>query len=134
MAINQYEKITSQALRSVRTGDKPNDAWMKTLGKIYVPEKLRSQEKHSCPKWAFSILCHKGHVKGVASGCCPESEDRSSSRYTLDALNQLLTNPSLSSDKTELKRRVFGEKGKPGYRTPNGEIEVLLYLQGEGEI
>jgi hypothetical protein len=131
MAETQYEKFTARALRLIRAGGRPNDAWLTTLSEIYPGDKLRSQEKHSCPKWAFSILCHSGHIKGVTLGCCPESEDKSSGSYILDALIHLLANPSLSMNKAELKRKVFGVKGQPGYRTPDGELEVLLCLQSE---
>ena len=120
-----------RALSLVRAGSKPHSAWLDMLEEIYPPEKLKGQAKHSCPKWAFSSLCHSGSIKGVAAGCCPESEGKNSARLTLDALSQLRTTPSLSTNKPELKRRVFGEKGMPGYRTPNDEVEVILCLWKE---
>lgn len=124
----RYERIVSHALRLVKAGARPNNAWLKALREIYPPRMLKNQEKHSCPKWAFSILCHNGYVNGVASDCCPESEGMSSASYTLKALSELTASPSLAANKAELKRRVFGVKGKPGYRTPSGEVEVLLCL------
>lgn len=128
MAESKYEQIVSHALGLVKAGVRPNDAWLKALKKIYPPRMLKNQEKHSCPKWAFSILCHSGYVHGITSGCCPESEGMSSASYTLKAVSELTVNPSLAANKAELKRRVFGVKGKPGYRTPNGEVEVLLCI------
>jgi hypothetical protein len=130
----KFEQITSSALRRVRAGGAPEDAWVETLRELYAPEGLESQVKHSCPKWAFCILCHAGHVRGVSPGRCPASEGSSSAAYTLRALSLLLADPSLATNKGDLKRKVFGEPGAPAYRTPNDEVEVLLALWSAGEI
>lgn len=120
-----------RALRLVRAGSKPHFAWLEMLAETYPPEKLRGQVKHSCPKWAFSSLCHSGAIRGVAAGCCPESEGKKSARLVLNVLYELRMTPTLSTNKAELKRRVFGKKGMPGYRTPNDEVEVILCMWKE---
>lgn len=130
MQISLETKV-ARALGLVRAGSNPNSAWLEMLAEIYPPEKLKGQVKHSCPKWAFSSLCHSGSIRGVAAGCCPESDGKNSARLALNILNQLRTTPSLSTNKAELKRRVFGEKGMPGYRKPNDEVEVILCLWKE---
>jgi hypothetical protein len=134
MAEAKFEGITSQALGRVVLGADPEAAWLETLRERYSKEKLSSQVKHSCPKWAFCILCHRGHIRGVRSGCCPAAEKSGSAVYTLRALDLLLSDPSLASNKRELKRLVFGEPGDEEYRTPNDEVEVLLALWGAGAI
>jgi hypothetical protein len=90
---------------------------------------LASQIKHSCPKWAFSILCHEGHVEGVQPGGCPAAVGKRSAEFALDALERIRQQPSLADEKRELKRKVFGEPGATGYRTPNEEVEVLFALE-----
>ena len=122
------ERLTLRALQKVQAGDTPADAWLETLKEHYPVEMLANQVKHSCPKWAFCILCHYGHVRGVKSGCCPKAEESSSAAYTLKALDVLRSDPSLARDKKELKRMVFGSPNTPEYRTPNDEVEVLLAL------
>jgi hypothetical protein len=128
MAEAKFDRITARALRRVRDGSSPEAAWVATLRELYVADKVASQEKHSCPKWAFCILCHRGEVRGVPSGCCPDAEGSSSAAFTLAALERLAADPSLAENKRELKRLVFGEEGTDGYRTPNDEVEVLLAL------
>jgi hypothetical protein len=115
-------------LQLVREGLSPESAWIATLRELYAAEKVASQEKHTCPKWAFCILCHRGHVRGVRPGCCPAAEDSSSAAFTLVALECFLADPWLAQNKGELKRLVFGEEGTEAYRTPNDEVEVLLAL------
>jgi hypothetical protein len=129
MAETKYERITSRARRRVMAGTDPGSAWQETLQELYRDEALTNQVKHSCPKWAFCILCHRGHVRGVRRGCCPAAEESSSAAYTLTAFELLRADPSLAANKGKLKRRVFGEKGAEGYRTPNDEVEVLLALR-----
>lgn len=134
MAEGKFEDITSCALRRVIAGSSPEDGWVETLRERYSAAMLVSQVKHSCPKWAFCVLCHVGHVRGVRPGGSPASESRSSAAYTLKALDLLLADPSLAENKRELKRRVFGEPGTSEYRTPNDEVEVLLTLWESGAI
>src|SRR5438132_11674916 len=98
----KFAGITSRALRRVAAGACPEDAWLETLKELYAAEMLASQVKHSCPKWAFCILCHGGHVKGVRRGCCPAAEGSSSAAYTLRAFDMLLSDPSLAANTTDL--------------------------------
>ena len=128
MLVAKFNEITSRALGRVAAGADPDVAWLETLRERYSEKMLPNQVKHSCPKWAFCILCHRGHVRGARSGCCPAAEKSRSASYPLRALEQLLVDPSLASNKPKLKRHVFGEPGYDGYRTPNDEIEVLLAL------
>jgi hypothetical protein len=128
MAESKFERITSLALDRVVAGAAPEAAWLATLSELYPEEVLASQVKHSCPKWAFCILCHRGFVKGVRSGCCPAAEASSSAAYTLKAFELMVADQSLAANKAELKRRVFGEPGSPEFRKPNDEVEVLLAL------
>jgi hypothetical protein len=57
-----------------------------------------------------------------------------SADFVLKARDLLLSEPSLAVRKPELKQRVFGDPGTPGFRTPNDEIEVLLALIKAGAI
>jgi hypothetical protein len=94
----------------------------------------RKPGAHTCPKWAFTGLCHDGEVKGVRGGSAPESLNRESARYAREVLESLREEPTLAANKAELKRRVFGSPGAEGYRTPNDEVEVLLALWEAGLI
>jgi hypothetical protein len=134
MAEAKFDRITAQATQRVRDGAAPNDAWVATLRELYAPEKVASQEKHTCPKWAFCILCNRGEVRHVQPGSCPAAESSSSAAYTLAALERLLADSSLADNKSELKRLVFGDQGTDGYRTPNDEVEVLLALWESAEL
>lgn len=135
MAEAKFDRIVARALRRVRGSvGLPERVWDAVLGDLYAPKKLANQVRHTCPKWAFCILCHRGHVRGVPSGCSPAAEDSNSAAFTLAALERLLADPSLADNKRELKRLVFGEEGAEGYRTPNDEVEVLLALWESGEL
>ncbi len=125
-------EITALAYSRVGAGIEPENAWNQTLKELYTPEKLAPQMKHTCPNWAFAAFCHTGNLKQVRNGCSPASEKSSSAVFALKGLECLIANPSLATNKAVLKRMVFGEKGKPGYRTPNHEIEVLLALWEAG--
>ncbi len=98
----------------------------------YAGRQLETQTRHSCPKWAFSILCHEGHLKAIESGGCPKAETSSSAAYAIRGLRQLLKEPWLARNRRALKSRVFGDRGDPDHRTPNGEMEVLLALWKAG--
>jgi hypothetical protein len=128
MKEGKFDRIIARALSRVREGSSPDVAWIATLRELYPAERVASQERHTCPKWAFCILCHRGHVCGVRPGCCPTAEGSASADFALAALDRLDSDPSLAENKRELKRLVFGEKGEEAYRTPNGEIEVVLAL------
>src|SRR5437764_11166814 len=104
MAEAKFVEITSRALRRVEAGADPEAAWLETLRALYSQEALQNQVKHSCPKWAFCILCHCGHIRGVRPGCCSAAESSSSAAYTLRTVDLLLAEPSLASNKAELKR------------------------------
>jgi hypothetical protein len=130
----QLELVTASAWERAQAGTTPDEAWLKALASAYPPERLASQVKHSCPKWAFSILCHEGWVVGVRRGSCPSALGRRSAEFTLRALDRLQHQPSLALDKRELKRRVFGVRGSEAYRTPNQEAEVLLALMKLGAL
>ena len=134
MGKGKFDGLTSRALRRVRAGHTPEDAWSEALKEVYPAASLEAQLKHSCPKWAFCILCNRGYIRGIGAGCCEAAEGSSSAAYTLQAFDLLVTHPSLAANKAQLKRRVFGEKGAEGYRTPNDEVEVLLALWEAGEI
>jgi hypothetical protein len=101
---------------------------------VYPPDKVESQLKHTCQKWAFGILCHRGFVANVARGNCPAAEGKRSADFVLMARELLLSEPSLASRKLDLRGRVFGVRGAPGFRTPNHEIEVLLALIHVGAV
>lgn len=126
--------VTTGALRRVLAGERPDMAWVNTLKEIYPPMKHASQGKHTCPKWAFSIFCHKGYVKGAEAGSCPASERSSSALYALKARDLLIADPQLLVNKQELVRRIFGAKAAPEYRRPNQEVDVLLALVARGVI
>jgi hypothetical protein len=132
--MTKIDQITSEALRRASEGVPPDAAWVQALEALYAPEKLANQVKHSCPKWAFSILCHEGHVVRVQPGTCPAAVGKRSAAFTLDAVEWVRRDPALVHDKRELKRRVFGEQGAPGYRKPNDEVEVLFSLLNSGGI
>lgn len=128
MPDSKLEQVIANAWERAQAGTAPDAAWLEALASVYPPEKLASQVKHSCPKWAFSILCHEGLVVGVGRGSCPSALGRRSAEITMRALERLQHHPSLVLDKRELKRRVFGARDSESYRTPNQEIEVLLAL------
>lgn len=135
--ITREEKIrhvTSIAYRVGREGIRPDLAWIEAIRETYPPDKVKSQLGHTCPKWAFSILCHRGFVVGMAGGSCPAAEGKRSANFVLMARELLLSEPSLAARKPDLKQRVFGSKGTPGFRTPNHEIEVLLALVAVGVV
>ncbi len=134
MAEPKYQKITAFAIKKVRAGAKPEDAWLQALEEFYPVDKLQSQIKHSCPKWAFCALCHKGFIREIRKNCCSASEKSSSGAYVIKALTQLIADKSLATDKQKLKHSIFGIKGTSEYRTPNDEVEVLLALWNAGEI
>lgn len=127
-AKTKIERITEIAYTRAKAGMRPDLAWADSIRALYPPDKVKSQLQHSCPKWAFSILCHRGLVTGVAGGSCPAAEGMRSASFVLQARASLLSEPALANQKRELIRRVFGEKGMLGYRTPNDEVEVLLSL------
>lgn len=130
----KIDDLTSIAYRLAREGLRPDLAWNEGIRALYSPEKVQSQLQHTCPKWAFSILCHRGFVTDVAGGGCPAAEGKRSANFVLKARELLLSEPSLGNRKPDLKRRVFGVKGSPGFRTPNDEIEVLLALIQDGAV
>jgi hypothetical protein len=132
--MTKIARVTSEALLRASEGVPPDTAWVQALEALYPPEKLTSQVKHTCPKWAFSALCHEGHVAEVQPGSCPAAVGTRSAAFVLEALERVRATPSLALDKRELKRRVFGEPGAPGYRTPNDEVEVLFSLLDSGAI
>jgi hypothetical protein len=128
MPETKIEQVTALAWEHAKAGAPPDRAWLEALAGLYPPEKLASQVQHTCPKWAFSILCHEGLVAGVKRGSCPDAVGRRSAAITLRALERLRHQPSLGADKRELKQLVFGAPGSASYRTPNYEVEVLLAL------
>jgi hypothetical protein len=134
MPETKIEQVTASAWERVKAGAKPDEAWLEALAGVYPPEMLPNQIKHSCPKWAFSILCHEGWVAGVRRGSCPDAVGRRSAAITMRALEQLQHHASLASDKRELKRLVFGAPGSASYRKPNDEVEVLLALSKLGAL
>jgi hypothetical protein len=134
MPDSKLEQVTANAWERAKAGTAPDEGWLKALASVYPPEKLANQVKHSCPKWAFSILCHEGLVAGVRRGSCPNALGRRSAEITMRALERLQHHSSLALDKRELKRRVFGARGSVSYRTPNQEVEVLLALMKLGAL
>ena len=109
-------------------GVSPTDAWIESLEETYSSSQLQNQLQHSCPKWTFGVLCNQGVLRDVPAGSCEASDRTRSGEFTLRALELIREDRSLLVDKRELKRRVFGSPGSPGYRTPNHEVEVLLGL------
>ncbi|MFL5386976.1 MAG: DUF6979 family protein [Longimicrobiaceae bacterium] len=134
MSGTKIEQVTATAWERAKTGSKPDEAWLEALAAVYPPEMLLNQIKHSCPKWAFSILCHEGWVAGVRRGSCPAAVGLRSAAITMRALERLQHHTSLASDKRELKRLVFGAPGSAAYRKPNDEVEVLLALRKLGAL
>jgi hypothetical protein len=67
-------------------------------------------------------------LTGVEPNSCPAALNTRSGQFTLDALTILRMDPLLAFQPSELKRLTFGERGSEGFRTPNGEVEVLLGL------
>jgi hypothetical protein len=130
----KIQQITSIAYALAKAGMRPDLAWTDGLREVYPSDKVKSQLQHTCPKWAFSALCHRGLVAGVAGGSCPAAERMRSAGFVLKAKELLLLEPSLARRKPELRQRVFGLPGSPDFRTPNDEIEVLLALIDEGAI
>jgi hypothetical protein len=130
----KIEHVTSIAYRLARQGGRPDLAWVEGIREVYPSDKVESQLQHTCPKWAFSILCHRGLVDHVAGGCCPAAEGKRSADFVLTARELLLSEPSLAGRKQDLKRRVFGLPSAPGFRKPNQEIEVLLALMQAGAV
>ena len=135
MAKTKIEDITERALAYVKNGKDPGTAWVEVLKEKYSdPRQLENEVKHSCPKWAFCILCQLGYVKDVSAGCCPDSVGSRSANFALEAYTLLCADPSLASDKKKLKQQVFGTKDDEGYRTPREEVEVLLALWSAGAL
>jgi len=130
----KVEQVTSIAYRFARQGVRPDLAWVEGHHEVYPADKVESQVQHTCPKWAFSILCQRGLVADVAGGGCPAAEGKRSAEFVLTALKLLLSEPSLASQKLDLKRRVFGLPSALDYRKPNQEIEVLLALTQAGAV
>lgn len=134
MPESKLEQVAASAWERAKAGTAPDEAWLEALASIYPTEKLANQVKHSCPKWAFSILCHEGLVVGVRRGSCPSALGRRSAEITMRALERLQHQPSLALDERELKRHVFGARGSVSYRAPNQEVEVLLTLMKLGAL
>lgn len=130
----KIERVTLSALHHARHGVRPDLAWVEGIREVYPTDRTRSQLQHTCPKWAFSILCHRGHVAGVAAASCPAAEGKRSAHFVLSAKEMLLSDQMLANRKQDLKRRVFGLQGDPDYRSPNHEIEVLLVLIEVGAV
>jgi hypothetical protein len=130
----KVEQVTSIAYRLARQGVRPDLAWIEGIHEVYAADKVESQLQHTCPKWAFSILCQRGLVADVAGSGCPAAEGKRSADFVLTALKLLLSEPSLAGRKRDLKRRVFGLPSAPDYRKPNQEIEVLLALIQAGAV
>jgi hypothetical protein len=130
----KVEQVTSIAHRFAQQGVRPDLAWVEGLREVYSPDKVKSQLQHTCPKWAFSILCHRGFVADVAGGGCPAAEGKRSADFVLTAKKLLSSDPSLADRKLDLKRRVFGLPSAPDFRKPNQEIEVLLTLIQTGAV
>ena len=130
----KVEQVTSIAYRLARQGMRPDLAWIEGIYEVYPVDKVGSQLQHTCPKWAFSILCQRGLVADVASGGCPAAQGKLSADVVLTALKLLLSEPSLAGRKRDLKRSVFGLPSAPDYRQPNQEIEVPLALIQVGAI
>ena len=127
-------QIALRAYELATAGSPPLDAWLGSLRESYRGVQLENQVQHSCPKWAFSILCQEGHLNGIESGGCPEASQSSSARYAIEGLGLLQGDPSLAQDRRELRGRVFGKRGDAGYRRPNGETEVLVALWMAGAV
>ncbi len=101
----------------------PPEAWRAALCSQYTDtNQLRNQIKHTCPRSAFLWLCQAGLLPGVP----PRQYTRSvkSSGYARTAVEQLMKDPSLTTDKARLETRVYGD------RTPNGEVDVVLAFWG----
>jgi hypothetical protein len=130
----KIERVTLSALHHTRHGVRPDLAWVEGIREVYSADRTKSQLQHTCPKWAFSILCHRGLVAGVAAASCPAAEGKRSADFVLSAREMLLSDQTLANRKQDLKRRVFGLQGNPDYRSPNHEIEVLLLLIGVGAL
>lgn len=132
--MTKVERIVLDAHSRAAAGAAPQEAWTAALGAEYSGRQLQNQLRHTCPKWAFSGLCQDGELVGVAAGSAPMAVERESARYAREVLTVLRREPALAADKPELKRRVFGQRGEDGYRTPNDEVEVVLALWGSGLI
>lgn len=127
-------RIALAAHRYVVRGLDPADAWRRTLEDEYEKDKLDSQLRHTCPKWAFVALCESGAVASVEGSTQTDPRRRRSGEFVLEALDFLRSDPSYAWRKRDLKDRVFGERGSENYRTPNDEVEVLLALWQGGLI
>ena len=125
-------RIAVEAYKRATAGQAPPEAWREALSAVYSDRQLENQLKHTCPKWAFSGLCQEGELRGIAAGSSPPATDRQSAKFAREALNVLRREPELAEDKAALKRRVFGMRGEEGFRTPNGEVEVVLALWEAG--
>ncbi|WP_230027388.1 hypothetical protein [Massilia sp. Bi118] len=130
----KVEQVTLIAHRFARQGMRPDLAWTEGLREVYPPDKVKSQLQHTCPKWAFSILCNRGLVADVAGGGCPAAEGKRSADFALTARELLMSDPSLITRQLDLKRRVFGLPSAPDFRKPNQEVEVLLTLIQVGAV
>lgn len=122
------ERTTREAWVRAAAGVRPDTAWKQALEAVYPATMLRAQLQHTCPKWAFSILCHRGNVSKVAAGCCVDAEGMRSATFAEAAFNMLKQNRGLKNDKRRLKDAVFGAPDSPTYRKPNHEVEVILAL------
>lgn len=102
-------------------GMSPPTAWVAAVGERYpILHQRKNALQHTCPKCAFLGLCEDGLLRDIAPGKYTTSVK--GKRYALATVEQLRANPSLLSDKRELKAQVYGK------RTPNDEVDVVLSL------
>lgn len=128
MVETPIERVTREAWANAASGMRPDTAWKKALEVVYPEGKLRAQLQHTCPKWAFSMMCQTGNVRDVPAGSCPEAESMRSAAFAVAALDLLRKSPDLIKDKRRLKEAIFGAPNSPSYRRPNHEVEVILAL------
>lgn len=105
--------------------ESPEAAWLLALEQSYPDSRLPAQVRHTCPKWAFAALADAGAIRGLPAGSMPKARETRSGQFVLRALELVREDPSWLSDKTALRREVFGVRGSDHYRSPNDEVNVL---------
>jgi hypothetical protein len=105
-------------------GMAPSAAWSAALEERFPEEdQLESATKHTCMKNAFVSLCQNGCLRDIDGD---EYVPTVTGGYALAAVRLLQTEPNLTRRKSELKRRVMGD------RKESRELDVVLTLWEQG--
>jgi hypothetical protein len=124
--MSKYSTVTLDAIKLVREGANPGDAWKSAASAVFV-DSPSSRDK-GCPRSTFLGLIDQSLVRGVTPGGYTRSVENK--QYATEAVEQLRRSPKLADYPGELWEEVQAGVAKQH----NYQMDVVTALWKNGDI